>query len=50
MLSAETAIGKHPEVVVEVMGNICKEVDSGNDTSTIKFKEQSVIDNNYFDS
>ena len=44
MLSAETAIGKHPEVVVEVMGNICKEVDSRNDTSTIKFKEQSVID------
>ena len=44
MLSAETAIGKHPEVVVEVMGNICKEVDSRNDTSTIKFKELSVID------
>jgi len=44
MLSAETAIGNHPEIVVEVMSNICTEADSRNDTSVLRFKEASGID------
>ena len=44
MLSAETAIGSHPETVIEVMANICKEADSRNDTSVLRFKEASGID------
>ena len=44
MLSAETAIGNHPEVVVEAMSRICEEVDSRNDTSALKFKELSGVD------
>ena len=44
MLSAETAIGNHPEIVIEVMANICKEADSRNDTSVLRFKEASGID------
>jgi pyruvate kinase len=44
MLSAETAIGNHPEIVVEVMSNICIEADSRNDTSVLRFKEASGID------
>ena len=44
MLSAETAIGNHPEVVVEAMSKICEEVDSRNDTSALKFKELSGVD------
>lgn len=44
MLSAETAIGNHPETVVEVMSNICIEADSRNDTSVLRFKEASGID------
>ena len=44
MLSAETAIGNHPETVIEVMANICKEADSRNDTSVLRFKEASGID------
>ncbi|MFL2647760.1 MAG: pyruvate kinase [Candidatus Actinomarina sp.] len=44
MLSAETAIGNHPNVVVEAMSRICEEVDSRNDTSALKFKELSGVD------
>jgi len=44
MLSAETAIGNHPEIVIEVMANICKEADSRNDTSVLRFKEASGVD------
>tara|TARA_E500000331_G_scaffold222205_1_gene212762 strand:- start:455 stop:1852 length:1398 start_codon:yes stop_codon:yes gene_type:complete len=44
MLSAETAIGNHPEVVVEAMSRICEEVDSRNDTSALKFKKLSGVD------
>ena len=44
MLSAETAIGNHPETVIEVMANICNEADSRNDTSVLRFKEASGID------
>ena len=44
MLSAETAIGNHPEVVVKAMSRICEEVDSRNDTSALKFKELSGVD------
>ncbi len=44
MLSAETAIGSHPKTVVEVMANICKEADSRNDTSVLRFKEASGVD------
>ena len=44
MLSAETAIGNHPEVVVSAMSDICKEADSRNDTSVLRFKETSIVD------
>ena len=44
MLSAETAIGNHPEVVVSAMSDICKEADSRNDTSALRFKETSRVD------
>ncbi len=44
MLSAETAIGNHPEIVIEVMANTCKDADSRNDTSVLRFKEASGID------
>ena len=44
MLSAETSIGDHPNRVIEVMSNICKEVDSRNDTSSLLSKEDSKED------
>ena len=44
MLSAETSIGNHPNRVIEVMSNICKEVDSRNDTSSLLSKEDSKED------
>ena len=44
MLSAETSIGDHPNRVIEVMANICKEVDSRNDTSSLLSKEDSKED------
>ena len=44
MLSAETSIGDHPNRVIEVMSNICKEVDSRNDTSSLLSKEDSKVD------
>ena len=44
MLSAETAIGNHPELVVSAMSDICKEADSRNDTSVLRFKETSIVD------
>ena len=44
MLSAETSIGDHPNRVIEVMSNICKEVDSRNDTSFLLSKEDSKED------
>ena len=46
MLSAETSIGDHPNRVIEVMSNICKEVDSRNDTSSLLSKEDSKEDSN----
>ena len=44
MLSAETSIGDHPNRAVEVMSTICSETDARNDTSTLRFKELSSID------
>ena len=44
MLSAETAIGNHPEVVVSAMSAICKEAESRNDKSVLRFKETSTVD------
>lgn len=44
MLSAETSIGDHPNRVIEVMSDICKEVDSRNDTSSLLSKEDSKED------
>ena len=44
MLSAETSIGDHPNRVIEVMSNICEEVDSRNDTSSLLSKEDSKED------
>ena len=44
MLSAETSIGDHPNRVIEVMSNICKEVDSRHDTSSLLSKEDSKED------
>jgi pyruvate kinase len=44
MLSAETSIGDHPNRVIEVMSNICKEADSRNDTSSLLSKEDSKED------
>ena len=44
MLSAETSIGDHPNRVIEVMSNICKEVDSRNDTSSLLSKEDAKED------
>ena len=44
MLSAETSIGDHPNRVIEVMSNICKEVDSRNDTSSLLSNEDSKED------
>tara|TARA_B100000902_G_scaffold399871_1_gene473228 strand:+ start:699 stop:2093 length:1395 start_codon:yes stop_codon:yes gene_type:complete len=44
MLSAETSIGDHPNVVVKVMASICEEADSNNHDSSMRFKTLSSVD------
>ena len=44
MLSAETSIGDHPNIVVKVMASICEEADSNNHYSSMRFKTLSSVD------
>lgn len=44
MLSAETSIGEHPNIVVKVMSSICEEADSNNHYSSMRFKTLSSVD------
>ena len=44
MLSAETSIGEHPDIVVKVMASICEEADSNNHYSSMRFKTLSSVD------
>ncbi len=44
MLSAETSIGEHPNIVVKVMSSIGEEADSNNHYSSMRFKTLSAVD------
>lgn len=44
MLSAETSIGEHPDIVVKVMASICEEADSNSHYSAMRFKTLSSVD------
>ena len=44
MLSAETSIGEHPNIVVKVMASICEEADSNNHYSAMRYKTLSSVD------
>ena len=44
MLSAETSIGDHPNIVVKVMASICEEADSNNHYSSMRYKTLSSVD------
>ena len=44
MLSAETSIGEHPNIVVKVMALICEEADSNTHYSSMRFKTLSSVD------
>ena len=44
MLSAETSIGDHPNIVVKVMASICEEADSNNHYSAMRYKTLSSVD------
>ena len=44
MLSAETSIGDHPNIVVKVMASICEEADSNTHYSAMRYKTLSSVD------